>query len=93
MVSADNESGQAGVPSARRSIVIRGDAFDRFARFKKGHESRAQAFDRLLDEAGVPDSLECAACGGPIRGRYVGQKPDGDSYHIDCAKLVLDDTA
>lgn len=82
---------QDGLADERRSLTIQRQIAERFTQFREDHESQSQALNRLMDEAGVPEVLQCAGCGGPIRGRYVGLKDADRAYHVDCADLSLED--
>lgn len=74
----------------RKSFKIQRRVAHRFETYMKPHETQTQALDRLMDEAGVAEHLECADCGDEIvpdrYGYYTDS--DGEHYHIDCMPSV-----
>lgn len=74
--------------SKRRTLKVAASTFDRFARFKRPGENTTDALARLLDYAGVPETLMCEECGTSVQAH--ARDDDGRIMCFDCAGVSAD---
>lgn len=68
---------------SRKSLKIRRPTAKRFERFQRDGESQTDALARLLDEADVPEILECVDCGGTVQAH--ARDEEGRILCFECA--------
>lgn len=69
--------------SNRKSLKIRQPTADRFGRFQRDGENQTDALARLLDEAGVPEILQCVECGTTVQAH--ARDDEGRILCFECA--------